>query len=58
MKFFPSLPEWAKLILKDLAEELAGASTKEQKKAARKKAASRCKLGSGVGCPSDTVGLG
>jgi len=53
LKAFPTLPEWVMAIIKDLLTELSGAATKPEKVAARKRAAARCKSGSGVACETD-----
>lgn len=53
LKAFPSLPAWVSQIVKDLLEELSKAATPQEKKLARKRAATRCKGGSGVACETE-----
>lgn len=53
LKAFPQLPEWAMSIIKELLDELSKATTPQEKKAARKRAAARCKGGSGVACETE-----
>jgi len=53
LKAFPSLPAWVTQIITDLLKELSEATTPQEKKQARKRAAVRCKGGSGIACETD-----